>query len=577
MINLKLFWKQYSKYFTEQKWSFLFLIILVMLVTIISSVTPIIYGNTIDSISSFDMKKSVLLISISFFLAIIHSIIETIEGRKSAYLALHISNKIKNNLFEKIIRMTVSNLDTFTKGELINRLENSSDSVVLYFINIAKNIILILINTIVPLIFIFRISTKLSIIAIMMMPIMFTLTLLFQKRINKTQIEYVKNTDVYTTHMYNSIENIESLKAFQTENIAILEFKNCLSRIFSIFCKQQNIGFTLKILQDSLVACFNFIVLFLAANYIVAGELTIGSLVSFVIYIEMLFNAVATLMTFSLSYQQNAINIERILEIENTPSEVDISSEVNIINSIYKIDIKNLDFKYQKGRMILKNLNMKISNPGWYTIVGENGCGKSTLFKILEKFYECEKNHILINDFDLNDIKYGYIRNQIAYASKRDCIINGTIKENIKMIDDSLDDTDIINVLKAVNLYDYIKSLELGLETLIGENAIKLSSGQLQKLTLAKIILKKSSVILFDEVTSDLDINSEQEIIQIIKKLSREKIVISIAHRSSFIIPSDKIFYMYNGCFYDSGTHDELIARCPIYRNLFLTLQDYIN
>lgn len=572
--KLKEFWSIYSKYFKEKKISIVCLSVLVMAVTVIDGFSPLIYGNTIDSISVKDMRTTVGLIFLSFLLAIFRSVIGSIEGKKTACITVAISNKIKKRLFEKIIKMQADKLDNYTKGELFNRLEDSCDSTVQFYIEISKSLIFIIINTVVPLIFIFNISSKLSILAIMVLPLMFLITLFFQKKINKIQSEFVKCRDRYTGYVYNSIETVEGIRAFQIEDIAVSGYKKWLSSIFNIFKKQQNIGVILKSLQDITIAGFNFAVLFMAARYIMSGSLTIGSLVSFCIYIEMLFTAIASIMTFSVSYQQNVINIERILDIEKAPSEINKSPEVIISEQIKKIEAKNLDFAYCNNRKVLKRLNVKIDNPGWYSIVGENGCGKSTFLKILEKFYNCEKNRFFINDYDICDIDYFSLRKQIAYAAKKDYLINGTIRDNLQIANIDLDDQDIEMALKKVGLYEFVQSLDSGIETVIGEGAIKLSSGQFQKLTLARIVLRKSSVILIDEVTSDLDAASEQEIISVIKELSKNKIVISIAHRSSFIIPSDMIFYMNDGCFLETGTHEELLSKCLIYKKMFSTLSN---
>lgn len=572
--KLKEFWKTYSRHFKERKISIVFLSILMILVAIIDGVSPLIYGNTIDGITQNNMKYTFGLILLSFILAIIRSIISSIEGRKTACLILSIANKIKSSLFEKTIKMKASKLDIYTKGEIFNRLEDSCNNTVKFCVELSKSLIIIVINTVVPLIFIFRISVNLSVFALMVLPLMFLVTLLFQRVINKIQSEFVKNKDEYTVFVYNSLESIEGIKSFQIEDTAMSGFQRSISNIFYIFKRQQNIGVALRILQDVIIAVFNFIVLYLAASYIMSGKFTVGNLVSFSIYIEILFTAISSIMTFSISYQQNVIDITRILDIEHAPFEVNTLDYKIIDEPIIKIEANHLNFSYSNGKRILKNLNLKINEPGWYSLVGENGCGKSTFFKILEKFYDCEKNMFFINDYDICDIDYNSLRNQIAYVSKKNYVVNGTIRDNLKIVDDNLNDQDFIRALEIVGLYNFIHSLDDGIDTVIGEGALKLSSGQLQKLMIARIVLKQSSVILIDEVTSDLDAVSEQEIVNVIKALSKDKIVISIAHRSSFIIPSDKIFYMHDGFIWESGTHEELMSNCLIYKKMF---QSFLN
>ncbi|MCL6884951.1 ABC transporter ATP-binding protein/permease [Clostridioides difficile] len=540
---------------------------------------PYLYGLIIDSISKFDMNKTLVLISINFIISIIHSIFESYEIKKSSCLAVQISNNIKNDIFKNILIMKMSNLDIYTKGELINRIENSSDATVQYFLQIIKNAVVTIINLIFPLIFIFNISGELSLTAMAIMPLMMIITFLFQSKINKLQKENSENSDLYKTHIYHSIDTIENIRAYQIENQVMSVFKNNLLKIFKVFTSQQNVGQGIKVLQDIMISIFNFIVLLIASHRIASGEMQIGSLVSFAMYIGIFFEAVASIMTFSLGYEQNIVNIIRILEIGNADLENNSDSllSANELCDITEIKIKNLNFAYKGKDLVLNNLSIEIMNAGWYSIIGDNGCGKSTLLKVLEKFYDCEKNTIFINGNDICDIAYNDLRREICYTSKNHYILNATIRDNLKISGNGISDFEIENALKNAGLYDFIMTLSDGLNTLIGDGAMQLSSGQKQKLMLARVMLRKSSVILIDEATSDLDIHSEQEIIKIMKKLSKDKIILSISHRTSFIVQSDKIFCMGKGCFYDSGTHEELLSRSVFYKNIFLALLNDTN
>ena len=232
------------------------------------------------------------------------------------------------------------------------------------------------------------------------------------------------------------------------------------------------------------------------------------------------------------------------------------------------IEFKNLKFKYDSNNLF-ENLNFKIDCNKMVAIVGKSGEGKSTILKLINKSYNASDGEILIDGYNINTLSESTIRNNISVVSQSPYIFNLSIKENIRLANPKASDQDIEEVCKKAQLHDVIIEMQDGYETIVGENGVILSGGQKQRLAIARALIKKSRIILFDEATSSLDNNNQEKIKNIIRNLSKDHTVIIVAHRLSTIIDSDFILVLNDHEIIDSGTHDELIKKCLEYRNLY--------
>ena len=201
--------------------------------------------------------------------------------------------------------------------------------------------------------------------------------------------------------------------------------------------------------------------------------------------------------------------------------------------------------------------------------VGKSGEGKSTILKLINKSYSASDGEILIDNYNINTLSETTIRNNISVVSQSPYIFNLSIKENIRLANPKASDKEIEDVCRKAQLHDAIMEMQDGYETIVGENGVILSGGQKQRLAIARVLIKKSKIVLFDEATSSLDNNNQEKIKNIIKNLSKDHTVIIVAHRLSTIIDSDCIFVLNNHEIIDSGTHNELIKKCPEYKNLY--------
>ena len=273
----------------------------------------------------------------------------------------------------------------------------------------------------------------------------------------------------------------------------------------------------------------------------------------------------------NLESQKVQVCIKRLKDIEKLPSETVLIKEkedveIQVFNLLL---VNNVFFSYVQGRNILNGISLEINENGLYTMVGKNGSGKSTLLKLLVRYYDYTSGDIWFGQKELMNIPLPILRRSVKYISKDAYIENISFLENIRFFCDVDDDNEIINVYEKVGLSDFIESLPERYNTKVGENGVTLSSGQKQKINIARALVSKASILLFDEITSDLDGKSERDINFILRKESKNKIIIHATHRINSAREGVKIFVLDKGRIELAGNHDFLLANSETYKYLF--------
>lgn len=569
-INFKRFYDWYQRYISKSYFYLIILILVIILGVGFSNIGPYIFGRIIDCINTGNINIIKRFITIYFCIFFVTLILNYIERYIANLILVSSSNILKEEIFMKILTMKCINLDKYTKGEMISRLESDVSNIINFYIDIITNIILIIFNLVISIYFIFKISKTLSIISIFIFPATYMVNLIFRKKfrfIKKLQMDF---GDSYKSFLNEIFYNINGIRAFQLENKFKTAFGDYLNRNLNISKKDVKLNANITLLKGIINNIFDLLIIYIAAVLIINAQLTIGSLVAFNTYISRLFDSISIIMNINMNINTVLINMDRIDEIRNESSESTQKSLNNlfILDSIYSIQFFKLKFAYSKD-IILNDISFGINSPGLYALVGENGCGKSTLFKLLLKFYNCNKDCLLINNIDINNINTYTLRNQITYIAKESFILNDTIENNLKLGNITATQQEIEKACKKADIHEYILTLEKGYKTIVGENGNFLSSGQKQKLNFARALLRKSSVILLDEITSDLDGKAEQSIIKVMKEISKETIVIFISHKISTVMQSDNVILINKGKIDCISHHKDLINENTLYCELF--------
>lgn len=382
-----------------------------------------------------------------------------------------------------------------------------------------------------------------------------------------------KYTDKTSSFYVSNLGHIPDLKSYRIEKNISKNFVDLLKEGWDIQKKGLMINNKSSFLSMVISAITSISTIIYSAFLILHHAITIGGFVSFQTYIDRLNSSIFDLLQMNYSAQAASVSIDHIEDILNKQTEEsDTETEKVNVDHISNIEFNNLQFSYN-DIPLLNNICFNISSPGVYAIVGKNGSGKTTILKLMMKYYSCKNGSIKINKTDINTCSTLSIRRCMGYYSKDIYIQSDTILNNLLLGSEyygmNIIFPELIVACQRAQLMDFIENLPQNFYTLVGENGKLLSSGQKQKIAIVRAILSKSSVLLFDEITSDLDGEVERDVIKILDILGRDKIVILVTHKVQSLVEAKKIFLIGDGYVKNEGTHEQLLKTSEQYRLLF--------
>ncbi len=486
-------------------------------------------------------------------------------------VAEDIKAKIQYDMTNSLIKADTNYIDKKHSGKFVSNLIYDTTLIV----NLVSTAILNLFKDSLTLIgllgVMFYQNWSLALISIIMIPLASMAAKTLGKRIGKVSTEAQEKSGILTTHLIEIFKNHKVIKIFQQENKEnqkILNFINTLKekskKISIVFVRATPI---MEVFTGLMIA----ILIYVAALMIMKNELEINNFFSFLAAMMLAYQPVRSLATLNIAINQGLSAGRRILPI------IDIKNEINENNESKDIEVKegniefkNVNFKYgEEENKILNSISLKIIGGEMNALVGHSGAGKSTILNLIPKFYNCDNGDILIDEQSIYKIKTSSLRKKISLVSQETTLFDDTIKNNIKYANSSASDEEIIKAAKESYADDFIQKLPKKYETIIGENGVRLSGGEKQRLSIARAILKKSPIVLLDEATSSLDAETEDKIQKGLGFLTKDKTTIVIAHRLSTILNSRKIFVIDKGSLIAEGSHIDLLKDSAIYKNFY--------
>ncbi len=554
-----------KKFFKEKIGYIILLSIVIILGIILESINPYLFGKIIDNISK--NKKMVMGRYFFWYTAILFSIqilgcFEKILGKS---IVLNIVNRIKHTLFGCVVAMPYYKSQEFEQGELLNRIEFDASIIVDYYMDFVSSIFMIIGNFFISLYFLMKISNILTLISVVLISLMYIVNILFKNTVKKLQEDIKIFSDQYYSWLQEKISNLLGIKVYQEEKKVSRKFSDLLSKEYNLYMENEIVDSKIEFIRGIINLLLDVSILFISIKYIEKGEMTIGGLVAFSTYLSKLLIAISKILDININKQAVNISYQRIsslLEKNIYPKEEKYIEKIN------QISFDSVSFGYNK-KCVLNNVAFELKEEGIYSFVGENGSGKTTILSLIEKLYSCQKGKIKVNNILIDDINTDCYRKEIIYLTKKPYFINGTILENIKIGNENVTMEEIQEVCKKIGIHNYIMELKEGYNSSIGEEGKKLSSGQRQKIAFVRGDLRRASVVLLDEATSDVDGQSEKNMCNLIKEMSRRAIIINISHRELSVKMSKKIFFLHGGEIIDEGTHEELLNRNKNYEELF--------
>ena len=412
---------------------------------------------------------------------------------------------------------------------------------------------------------------KLALIAITMIPLASFAAKSLGKRIGKISTEAQVESGILTSHLIEVFKNHKIIKIFQQENkenLRIVKFINNLKE------KSKKIGIIFvraTPIMETLTGIMIAILIYFSAKLILNDELEINSFFSFLAAMMLSYQPVRSLATLNMAINQGLSSAKRVLPIIDVKNEIrenKNSIDLNIKNA--NIKFENVSFYYKKNDAeVLKSINIEIVGGKMNALVGHSGAGKSTILNLIPRFFNCTKGDIFIDNQSIYSAKINSLRRNISLVSQDTTLFDDTIKNNIAYANHDATEEEIIEAAKNSFADEFIEKLPNKYETQIGEDGVRLSGGEKQRLSIARAILKKTPIILLDEATSSLDAETESKIQKGLNYLTKNKTTLVIAHRLSTILNSDKIYVIDAGKVVSEGSHDQLLANSKVYKNFY--------
>ena len=482
-----------------------------------------------------------------------------------------LKKEIQDDMVKSLIKADTSFIDGKHTGKFLANITNDTS----YITNLVSTTVLNLFKDTLTLIGLLSVmffqNWKLSLIAIIMLPLATAAAKSLGKRIGKVTTEAAFKAGELSTYLMEIFKNHKLIKIFQREKYEMKRSSNFLYN-FKEKSKKIAVVFTrATAIMEPLTGIMIAFLIYYSGKLIISGELSINNFFSFLAAMMLAYQPVRSLATLNIGINQGLAAARRIIpiiDIENKIKEKENAKNLNLKNC--EITFKNCSFKYQENqKLILNNINIKIAGGKMSALVGHSGAGKSSLLNLIPRFYDCLTGDITIDEQSIYSMKINDLRKNISIVTQDVTLFDDTIKNNILYANPTASDDEIKLAAEKSFASIFIEDLPDKYNTLIGENGIKLSGGEKQRLSIARAMLKKAPIILLDEATSSLDADTENKIQQAMSLLTKDKTTIVIAHRLSTILNSNKIFVIDNGKVQSEGTHEQLLSTSDVYKNFY--------
>jgi ATP-binding cassette subfamily B multidrug efflux pump len=573
--------KKLANILSEHKIAIIIVMIFAIGSTIFSIVGPKILGNAtteiytglmnkINGTGGIDFAKIGKIILFALGLYAVSALFSMIQSYIMAGVAQKTTYKIRNELTEKINKLPMKYFDKRTNGEVLSIISNDVDTLSTGLNQSITQIITSIFTIIGILVMMLSISWEMTLVSLLILPIS---AVILKKVIGKSQKYFVKQQE-YLGHVNGQVEEVYGghniVKVFGRENEAIKEFEKDNQELYKS-------GWRSQFLSGLMYPLMNFVgnvgyvaVAILGGYFAVKGRITVGNIQSFIQYNKQFTQPIGQVAQISSTIQSMLAAAERIFEFLEEKEEVeDVKKPLSTDGLKGNIKFEHVHFGYDPEKTIINDFNADVKDGQKIAIVGPTGAGKTTMVKLLMRFYDVNSGAILLDGHNIKEFKRGELRKMFGMVLQDTWLFGGTIKENIKYSKPDATDSEVIESAKAAHVHHYIKTLSKGYDAKINEESTNISAGQKQLLTIARVILANPKILILDEATSSIDTRTEQQIQSAMDNLMKGRTSFIIAHRLSTIKNADLILVMDHGDIVEQGNHEELLAKDGFYAKLY--------
>ncbi len=559
-------------------WKQMLLVLAAILVSSIFTLAPsVLTGRIIDEgLIARNMEALIRLILLSLAVTFAANLIGVLESYLNTWIAQHITFDMRNKMYRHLQKMSQRFFTANNQGDIITRMTSDIDGVQRTITNTMTSILSNVITLTVAVVVMYRENWILATVGVLIIPLFVIPT----RRAGKTRWDLTRESQECNDEINGilnetlSVSGQQLVKLFGKEQAEYEKYEAANRRMIGLNIRESMAGRWFMV-AISTFASIGPMLLYLVGGILMMkydSTLTVGDITVLVALLGKMYGPVNQLLNIQVDWIRSMAMFTRIFDYYDMPVEIESPPDAVIPKTATgRVDFEHVEFFYEPERKILKDVNFTLESGRSVAIVGPSGSGKSTMINLIPRMYDVTGGCVKFEGVDVRKIDLEWLRRNIGIVSQETYLFNGTIRENLLYANPDATEDDLIEACRKANIYDFIEKQDLGLDTKVGNRGLKLSGGEKQRISIARVLLKDPALLVFDEATSALDSISENKIQEAIDPLIASRTSILIAHRLSTILAADEILVVKDGEIVERGEHEVLVEKGGVYTELYET------
>lgn len=569
--------KRVFSYLTPYWKQFVLVLVCIALSSVFGLLPSILTGKIIDEgLIGQDLRLLITYIVASLVVTLLSNLIGVGESYINTWIAQHITFDMRNQMFRHLQKMSQRFFTSNNQGDIITRMTSDISGVESVITNTFKSILSNTITLVFALAAMFQKNWILALLGIAVIPLFVFPT----RRAGKTRWTITREAQEANDEVNGILNETLSVsgqllvKLFGKEDEEYAKYEDVNRRMIKLNIKERMAGRWFFVVLNT-VTSIGPMLLYLVGGILIMqydSDLTVGDITVMVALLGKTYMPVNSLLNIQVDWMRSMAMFTRVFEYFDMPIEIENPEEPVIPKaSTGEVEFSHVNFSYDGERQILKDVTFKLNSGKSIAIVGPSGSGKSTIINLIPRLYDVDSGSVTFDGVDVRELDLAFLRKNVGVVSQETYLFNGTIRDNLQYADPDATEEDMINALKKANIYDFVQSQDKGLDTEVGNRGLKLSGGEKQRISIARVLLKDPALLIFDEATSALDSISESKIQEAIEPIIKERTSILIAHRLSTVLAADEILVVKDGEVVERGHHKELVKAGGVYTELYTT------